>query len=711
MQIESRLLVFLLVGNVLTPFVSCKEEGFRVTLITTINEPQVLHRISQQQSIVNNPNLKIDLKDSSIGITIETKLKSQTTKPELYTLISKGRRVIVTGDHAKGVMYGFLDVKEQFSHDNIDIENRIKNPHLSLRTLKFNLPWSAYRSSETLDSHSETLAVTVFWKNFLNMMAQNLFDKFTLWNLHPFNFIVKTEKYPETNEFSDAEMLEWQCFWHTFFKRAKDRGIETYAVNRNIFVPKEFAEHYNISGLSKNRENHYGNGDTYDVIKDFMRESNRLTIDSYPNLTGMGITLGEGIGGMTAQEREEWIAETVEEGARQAKRKIKFIHRAPLSAGTTNARSTDVTIEKLTLTTLDKLTCFEGSRNIELRFNWSHGHSCTDLVNARGGKLKDTNWNPLPSNYHLAWMIRNEDNFILRWGNTDFIRGHIDKNVYPYVSGYYLGAETYIPAYDYITPLKGATYNYAFDRQRMFYRTWGHLLYDPETLDTFLIDTFVVRFPEDGKTLFDAQKKAGRVPLGIASYWDARWDFTLYSEGTIGFNNGSPAVKLLYLETLAVKEPMDPKYLSINQYLDGRHKIENDRISLAQQPDSLNSFCNKSLKEIAPVKTELDGNFNYEGVDIRAWSFLGLYFSDKFKSALAYQRFKKSSELDGLNDVILWLQKAAKKWSKLVTITKHIYEPVPIEHKGYRTNSNLFHWSIIEEEIFAELELLKSQHL
>ena len=41
---------------------------------------------------------------------------------------------------------------------------------------------------------------------------------------------------------SDEEFAEWRQFWTSLFRMAKDRGIETYLVNWNIFVSPEFAK-------------------------------------------------------------------------------------------------------------------------------------------------------------------------------------------------------------------------------------------------------------------------------------------------------------------------------------------------------------------------------------------------------------------------------------------------------------------------------------
>tara|TARA_R110002096_G_scaffold385791_3_gene579629 strand:+ start:6367 stop:8457 length:2091 start_codon:yes stop_codon:yes gene_type:complete len=683
-----------------------KETPFTISIQNNLNTPQVLHGINKLTLFAKENDIDIIEKDGILNI--QTLLDSINLKPEAFSIKMNDDDVILTGGDATGLMYGLFDVKEQLETGNKTISDKEESPNLEFRALKFNLPWEAYRTSKTLREHTETCKDTVFWRAFLDMMAENRFNKLTLWNLHPFSKMVKTEKYPEANNFSDEEMKVWETFWHTLFKMAKDRGIETYMVNWNVFVPKEFAEHYNVSDLSRSSEKYLGKGDTSEIVKDYMRESVRETIDKYPNLTGLGITLGEGMGGMTAEEREEWILETVVAGARQAKRKIKFIHRVPLSASTGSGGSTDVSVEKLTRQTLDTLTYFDGPINIELKFNWSHGHSSTKLVKVHGGELTDTYWNPLPENYYLAWMIRNEDFFILRWGQPDFIIEHIAENVHPYVNGYYIGSETYIPAKDYITSLEGASYKYAFERQWMFYKTWGHLLYNPKTPDSYFAQAFETRFPDYGKTLFEAQSKVSKVPLIIASYWNATWDFTLYSEGMLGFNDGPPGVKLLSLETLASRTPMDPGYIGVPEFLESGKQEVKGKMTPIQLADSLYDFCNKALKEVERINPKENVDLLYEKSDIQAWAYLGLYFSDKLKSAVAYQQFINTEDKAFHREAITWLEKATEKWSKLVDVTKPVYDPVPIEHKGYRVDSNLFHWSIVQEEVEAELNWLKA---
>ncbi len=678
---------------------SCGRDDPKIEIRNALEDMPVKHGTQALQRIAGNNTLPLDP-----GWIVTTALDTHLGK-EAFTIESSGKNVKVTGGDPVGVMYGLLDVKEQLANGKNRVEKADEAPRFPFRALKFNLPWDSYRRGKALQLHAETCRDTTFWQAFLDMMAENRFNALTLWNLHPFNYMVRTEKYPEACGFSDEELAGWQTFWKALFRMAKERGIETYLVNWNIFVSSEFAAAHDVATYCLGDDYFVDNGDTSEIIKDYMREAVKTVIDTYPNLTGLGITLGEAMGGMTAGEREQWLLDSFIEGMRMASRKIKFIHRVPLSAGKGSGGSTDVSVERMTRRTLDSLSCVKSPIEIELKFNWSHGHSCTDLVKVHGGKLTDAYWNPFPQNYKLAWMIRNEDFFALRWGQPSFIRDHIAKNGEPYVNGYFVGSECYIPAKDYITALPNTSYRYAFDRQWMFYKEWGRLLYDPETPDQVFLNAFERKFPGKGNILFEAQKKVSRIPLIIASYWNATWDNTLYSEGMLSIM-GKDRMKLISLEDMCDKVPMDPDYMSIREFLDHGMKDAPGRITPVELSDSINIFCGKALRMIRSVATEGNNDLLYEVSDIRAWANLGMYFSHKLRAAIAYQRYLDTGDREFLHQAVTWLENAAMHWHKLSEVTSTVYRPMPMQH--YERNGDIpFHWSIVEGEVLAELDWLK----
>lgn len=699
-----RRLIYLLFAVLL--LVSCKKELLTVQIESEIMAPEVLYGLEKVRELAEDKI--VHFTDINPDILVSTKIDSVNLKKEAYRITVNDDNVELAGGDNSGLMYALLELKEQLRGDG-SVKSMREAPKLSFRAIKYNLPWDSYRNSEALSLHTETCRDTVYWEAFLDMMAENRFNKLTLWNLHPFNYLVRTEKYPEACGFTDAELAEWQEFWHTLFRMAKNRGVETYLIHWNIFVSPEFAEAHNVAEYCTTHEYFVDIGDTSEIIKDYTRESVKAVIDTYPNLTGLGITLGEGMGGMTADEREEWLFDSYIEGMRMASRKIKFIHRVPLSAGKGSGGSTSASLEKMTRLAIDTLTCVDGPVNIELKFNWSHAFSSPHLVKVHGGELTDAYWNPMPENYYLAWMMRNEDFFMLRWGQPDFIRQHIGLNVHPYVNGYYVGSECYIPAKDYITALDGASYNYAFDRQWMFYKVVGRLLYNPETPDQVFIDAFETRFPGMGEKLFSAQTKASKVPLIIGSYQNASWDFTLYSEGMLTMlpGDGKRYAGLIPLTEMADKKPMDPTYMSISDYLHNENNPAANKITPLQLADSIDSFCKKALEEVDIATQGNNIDLLYEISDIKTWANLGMYFSNKLRAAVEYKRFLKSNDGTDLNEAIKYLEKANAYWHSVVEITTPIYKPVPLVHLS-ENDDEYFHWSKIEKQVNEELEWLKS---
>lgn len=683
---------------------ACHPPAAPIHIALDAQAPPVAHGLQQLQELLAHPSFEPPKGHGQLSLL--GSIDSTTLEPEAFQIAVDGDEARITAGDATGLMYALLDIRDQLQAGNRVITPKEERPNLAFRAIKFNLPWDSYRTSKALDLHYETCRDTAYWEAFLDMMADNRFNVLTLWNLHPFNFLVKTEKYPEACAFTDEELAEWQAFWHALFRMAKERGIETYLVNWNIFVSDAFANARDAATYSVGGAHFIEQGDTSELVKDYTRESVREVIDQYPNLTGLGITLGEGMGGMTAEEREQWLLDSVIEGMRQASRKIKFIHRVPLSAGTGSGGSTSVSVEKMTRQTLDTLSCVDGPMTIELKFNWSHAYSSPRLVKVHGGKLTDAYWNPLPENYRLAWMMRNEDMFLLRWGQPEFIRQHLALNTPAYVHGYFVGSECYIPAKDYLTSLPGASYRYAFERQWMFYHLWGRLLYNPQTPNRVFEQAFTQRFPQHGATLFSAQQKVSQVPLVVASFMNATWDFTLYSEGLMALKEGR--MRHISHEHLAAVSPLDPRYLSVTDFVASGGKVPEGFISPLQLADSLVQLCAAAQQEIEGISSENNTDLRYESGDMAIWAQIGLHFAHKLRTAVAYQRYQNTQEEAHRQQALAHLEDAISSWEQLVEVSKPLYEPVPLVHYN-DSERDRFHWTDWEEDLELERQALQQE--
>ncbi len=168
------------------------------------------------------------LPDSATEATINDKIKEDGFQ---IAWLRPGETDVlcVMARNQTGAMYGTLDLAEQIQTNNglKNVEQKLSNPRFEFRAIKFNLPWSSYRPSENpaMSLHTETCRSLHFWQRFLDMMAENRFNVLSLWNLHPFTYMIRPKGFVEACPFSDRELAQWQRFWRRLFRMAKGETL------------------------------------------------------------------------------------------------------------------------------------------------------------------------------------------------------------------------------------------------------------------------------------------------------------------------------------------------------------------------------------------------------------------------------------------------------------------------------------------------------
>ncbi len=627
-----------------------------------------------------------------------------------FKLGREGRTLVVTGGDSRGTMYGLLDVAEQLRLgtplDNI--QPRTVRARLQLRAIKFNLPFAAYRNGPYLEQHQETCKDLKFWEAFLDMMAENRFNTLTLWSLHPFHYMVVPKSFPEAQTFSDSEMAEYRQLWTGLFRLAKERGIETYLVNWNTFVSPAFSKAHNLATYSQDWK-HVGAGPKDKIVEDYMRECVTQVIDEYPDLTGLGITLGERMGGQTPDERRDWLENTFYAGIAAAKRPVKFIYRAPLSAGTGSGGSTSADNDRLTRLQVETQT-----RNlllpvyVDFKYNASHAQSSPDLFIVHGGKLSDAYWNPPPPPaYKLSWTMRNEDFFILRWGQPDFVRQFVQNNQADYIGGAIIGSENYIPALDFITadgPHK--TWHYAFERQWLFYAVWGHLLFEPTLPDARFAAMLGTRFGAGtGDDLLQAWKLASQVPLRFASFYQGTWDGALYTEGFSTWADYG-ARHLIDINSL-IKHPVldEKRYLNIADFVKAGAKSAPGVFGPPALADQLDLECSEAMGLVAGIraKNKVSPELDCELTDIEAWCAYGNYFAKKLRAGVALATARVNHDAADQQRAVALLEQALADWQRLAKLGAK-FNRLPILSPAKEP----FSWESLTPEVQRDITLAKA---
>jgi hypothetical protein len=362
---------------------------------------------------------------------------------------------------------------------------------------------------------------------------------------------------------------------------------------------------------------------------------------------------------------------------------------------------------------------------VEVKFNWSHGHSTPLLSlthsNDQGTIMREF-WDPEPENYFIAWMIRNEDFFVLRWGDHEFIREHIQTNHHDYVDGYFVGSEGYIPAMDYshLEDHPHKTWRYAFEKQWLFYHLWGRLTYNPEESNETLARAYENRYVRlDGLKMLKAFSLASKVPQYLASFYKGTWDFTLYSEGFMaawptGFDDGkSPFISI---EELIRHETLDPRYLSISEYCQLVNEglpVEEESITPLELASQLEEKCTIAIAQINELRypgnepvlaSELD--------DLETWCHLGYYFADKLRAGVFLETYNLGSNPLDKEKALEFLESCVGHWRNVIKLTRDRYKPMPYVSMGHQTQKwpdfKAFHWELFLDDVKADQDYVKN---
>jgi Glycosyl hydrolase family 20, domain 2 len=631
---------------------------------------------------------------------------------EAYSIIPEEKIITIYGGDPRGLIYGAMTIAEHLRNDVAlqDIKREDGKPNLEFRGIKYNLPWHTYRPSSALDQHFETARDLNYWEAFLDMMVENRFNAISLWNMDPYTFMIKSKNFPEACPWSEQELAQWQHLYHEIFRMAKERALDTYIVHWNIFVSKEFSEAHNVA-----RENFYPHyyvpGDTSEIVRRYLRESVKQVLEEYPNLDGIGVSHGEGMAGMTPLQRQQWMDDVLIAGMLEVDRPVKLIHRVPFSSGSGSEPGVSKNVEQVTRAAMENLgDHFDGPIWVEIKFNWSHGHSTPKLEKVHGGKLGDTYFVPKPKNYKITWQIRNEDFFALRWGVPDFIRKHIANNGQAdFVGGYFIGSETYIPALDYFTAVDDPVdWTWAFERQWLFYKLWGRLLYNPQTPDEVFQAEFTRRYGAQGTHLLQAYALASNTQLRLASVYDSRWDFTLYSEGFLALQGDS--TRYISVDCLIDQPVMAAEYVSVREYVAktlNAEKFEDKRITPYKLAAMLEKDNREALRLVEDIDISGNASLMYEVADIKVWAYLGLHLAEKLKGAVALHTFRINGNLK--DKAVEHLKNALEYWDKVIEITRPIYKDMRLTHYNHNfftaNDNNWFHWALIRDEVAGDIEI------
>jgi hypothetical protein len=610
-----------------------------------------------------------------------------------------GKQIIIyvlAGDNT-GAMYGGLDIAESIRiHTLHSISSSDNKPYLERRGIKFNIPLDLRTPSYTDPSDAAQQNIPnvwdkSFWTAYLNEMAQHRYNVLSLWSLHPFPSMVKIPEFPEValndvwrtkEKFDDGyshnginfvrphllknvevvkkiSIDEKIIFWKEVMQMANDRGIEVYLFTWNIFTNGAEGKH----GITNKQDN--------DTTIRYFRAAVREMVQTYPLLSGIGITAGEAMNHQLKGDyaNEKWLWKTYGEGIRDglkksADRDFRLIHRF---------HQTSLSEIK------DAFHDYPGTLDVSLKYSIAHMYSIPNPPFIEGAM-------PLLSKQTRSWLtIRNDDIYSFRWANNDFARLYIKHIPGPdKIAGYYMGPDGYCWGRDYLT--KGTEHPLVMQKQWYSFMLWGRLSYNPNLPDDVFIQTLQARFPSlNAQKLYKPWSRASMIFPWITRYVWGDIDLKWFPEANISHPKHKGFFTVAdYIE----REPMPGSQIR-NIFLWAKYQHDGTVDSL-QSPlavaDTLGRLATDALQGLKglPVRkigsfTELDQTLG----DIEAFAHIGNYYAAKMRAACSLAKFDQLGDENHRKTAIDYLEEAKGHWNKYANVYHSLYRPALYNRVGF----------------------------
>jgi hypothetical protein len=600
----------------------------------------------------------------------------------------------VAGFDRAGLLYGGFELAEQIAVQGWDgVRDTDQNPYMAMRGTKFNLPLDV--RTPTYSDPGESAQINMsemwsfeFWKGYIDNLARHRYNFVSLWNLHPFPSLVRVPEYPDIalgdvkrstsiqrklyelsgRGFDDPEIMrdlevvkvmsidEKIAHWRRVMEYGRDRNIQFYFVTWNTYPYGTFRKY----GITADIEN--------ETTMDYYRASVKQLFLTYPDLAGIGLTTGENMPGATFEQKEDWAFRTYGLGVldvleEQPNRRITFIHRQH------EAKATEIS------ETFAPLIAHE---NVDFIFSFkyakAHAYSSTKQtyhpafvadITAAGG-LK------------TIWTLRNDDNYLFRWGAPDFVREFMTNIPHEVSRGYYFGSDGYIWGREFLSKTPATPRALEIEKHWYSWLLWGRLGYDPALGNERLVSILEHRYPGvPGRTLFEALQDASMVyPLTTGFHWGAL-DFQWYVEGSCSRNNEARTSSGYHDIYSFISHATHPgtDFMSIPDFVDGRVSGEEaEGTTPLEVARRIEEHADRALAGVRSIRPR--GNFELwqQLEDIRAMAYLGKHYSRKIRAATEIALHWANNSREHRLNAVRHAGMAALYWRTYVSYLSAAYE-------------------------------------
>jgi hypothetical protein len=213
------------------------------------------------------------------------------------------------------------------------------------------------------------------------------------------------------------------------------------------------------------------------------------------------------------------------------------------------------------------------------------------------------------------------------------------------------------------------------------------------------------------------------MPLRLASFYAATWDYTLYSEGFLsprlpagdyGTDDGQSL--FISLDELIDHKVLDPNYLSIKDYvkeITQMKKIPDEKIDPITLAQALTVDADSAMalvRSLEKFNSKFDSEYRQELDDIRTWALLSRYFATKLRAGVSLHFFRTTGKEKDRENAIEFLNECLKIWKEVAEITDKNYREAPYfksDPKRDGPDADNFSWKKYLPQVERDIDIAR----
>ena len=644
-----------------------------------------------------------------------------------YQRRAEGKNVTISASDNAGFMYALLDLAEDLQGGTAPADADI-TPYIRNRGIKFNIPLDARVPSYTDAGTSAFRNIgnmwdMGFWREFLDRMAENKYNVLSLWTLSPFPALVRIPEFPEaciddvmvstvpvkattrgigmySEDMTDHLVTIRKMpigkkteFWRQVMAYARDRCIQVYLFTWNVFT---FGTEGNPYGITD---------DQYSpVTREYYYYGTRALMDAFPLLAGIGITAGENMtfrGSSEVNKNPDYQTDDIDFSVQtygkavhdyleeHPGRKFRVIHRMQM------ARYKDI---------LQAFSRIPQEIDISFKYSQAHMYSSTQpqfIADFLEEKDPDTRF----------WLtVRNDDFYMLRWGNPEFARAYLLNMPVGDMIGFYMGPDGLIWGRDYFSRIPGDHPLFVGKMWYMF-RIWGELSYNIRRPDDYFVRLISMRLGIPGTeaaALYEGWKEASAtIQETTCVHWH-NFDFQWYPEGCC--MREDHAEKIIFYtvdEFMRCPAITGGEYASVSETAEAMvHQHPPEKISAEETAASILRHAGKAREKLSMLsaggagRDELGWTIN----DIGALIQLGTYYGMKIRAAIRLCIFRMNGDEAARSEAVGLLEQAAEAWKSYSAVIENTYRPQVLPRLGAKID-------VTDFDEMADLDILIAKNM